>query len=185
MKKVFFLDRDGVIIEDKNYLSLPDQVVLCEGTVRAFRKIKEAGYGIIVVSNQSGIARGYFTEKDLSAVEKRIEDILSGSGAPLPDKWYYCPHHVKGSVKKYAVECDCRKPKPGLFLQAVKEFGIDCENSVVIGDKVSDLEAGFAAGCGKGVLVLTGHGKEQELKPLCKEYSTASGILQAVETALA
>ena len=184
MNKVFFLDRDGVIIEDKNYLSSPDQVVLCKGTVSAFRKIREAGYGIVVVSNQSGIARGYFTENDLKKVEKRIEELLEQSGAPVPDRWYYCPHHVKGSVPEFSFECDCRKPKPGLFLQAKRELGIDCANSVVIGDKLSDLEGGFSAGCGKGVLVLTGHGKEQELSPLAREYETAPGILEAVESAL-
>ena len=184
MKKVFFLDRDGVIIEDKNYLSSPDQVVLCEGTVSAFRRIKDAGYGIVVVSNQSGIARGYFTEKDLEKVEKRIEELLAASGSPVPDKWYYCPHHAKGSVPEYSFDCDCRKPKPGLFLRAGKELDIDFSQSVVIGDKISDLEGGFSAGCGKGVLVLTGHGKEQEPVKLAKKYETASGILEAVESAL-
>ena len=184
MKKVFFLDRDGVIIEDANYLSSPDQVVLCGGTPEAFRKIAEAGYEIIVVSNQSGIARGYFTEQDLAAVEEKIEDCLTQAGAPLPLKWYYCPHHKKGSVPEYAVDCDCRKPKPGLLLRAGEEFPIDYEKSFIIGDKLSDLESGFSAGCGKGVLVLTGHGTEQELKKLQKPYETAPEILEAVKLLL-
>ena len=184
MKKVFFLDRDGVIIEDADYLSSPEQVVLCKGTPEAFRMIKEAGYEIIVVSNQSGIARGYFTENDLVKVEKHIERVLKESGAPLPEKWYYCPHHKKGSVPEYAKECDCRKPKPGLLLAAAKDFEIDFEKSCIIGDKISDLEAGFSAGCRKGVLVLTGHGKEQELKELSQPYETAPEILEAVKLML-
>jgi D-glycero-D-manno-heptose 1,7-bisphosphate phosphatase len=184
MKKIFFLDRDGVIIEDANYLSRPEQVKLCSGTPEAFRKIVEAGYEIIVVSNQSGIARGYFTEEDLAAVETHIESCLKDAGAPLPLKWYYCPHHKKGSVPEYSVECDCRKPKPGLLLKAGKEFEIDYKNSFIIGDKLSDLESGFAAGCGKGVLVLTGHGTEQELKELEKPYETAPEILSAVNLLL-
>ncbi|MBR2440668.1 MAG: HAD family hydrolase [Lentisphaeria bacterium] len=184
MKKVFFLDRDGVIIEDANYLSSPEQVVLCPGTPEAFRMIKAAGYEIVVVSNQSGIARGYFTYDDLAKVEKHIENCLTDAGAPLPAGWYYCPHHKKGSVAEYAVDCDCRKPKPGLLLAAKKELDIDCGESFIIGDKVSDLESGFAAGCKAGVLVLTGHGTEQELKPLEKPYETAPEILEAVKLLL-
>lgn len=184
MKKIFFLDRDGVVIEDANYLSSPEQVVLCSGTAEAFREIISAGYEIIVVSNQSGIARGYFTEKDLAAVEKQIEECLKSAGAPLPLKWYYCPHHKKGSVPEYSIDCDCRKPKPGLLLQAGKDFEIDYQNSVMIGDKLSDLEAGFSAGCGKGILVLTGHGTEQERKELEKPYETAPEILAAVRLLL-
>ena len=184
MKKVFFLDRDGVIIEDANYLSSPEQVVLCPGTPEAFRLIKNAGYEIVVVSNQSGIARGYFTYDDLAKVEKHIEKVLEDAGAPLPAGWYYCPHHKKGSVAEYAVDCDCRKPKPGLLLAAKKELDIDCEESFIIGDKVSDLESGFAAGCKAGVLVLTGHGTEQELKTLEKPYETAPEILEAVKLLL-
>ena len=184
MKKVFFLDRDGVIIEDANYLSSPEQVVLCPGTPEAFRMIKEAGYEIVVVSNQSGIARGYFTCEDLAKVEKHLEKYLKNAGAPLPLAWYYCPHHKKGTVAEYAVDCDCRKPKPGLLLAAKKDHEIDCGESFIIGDKVSDLESGFSAGCKAGVLVLTGHGTEQELKPLEKPYETAPEILEAVKILL-
>lgn len=184
MKKVFFLDRDGVIIEDANYLSSPEQVVLCPGTPEAFRMIKDAGYEIVVVSNQSGIARGYFTYDDLEKVEKHLEELLKAAGAPLPEAWYYCPHHKKGTVAEYAVDCDCRKPKPGLLLAAMKDLEIDSTESFIIGDKVSDLEAGFSAGCKSGVLVLTGHGTEQELKPLEKPYGTAPEILEAVKLLL-
>ncbi len=184
MKKVFFLDRDGVIIEDANYLSSPEQVVLCPGTPEAFRLIHNAGYGIVVVSNQSGIARGYFTYGDLAKVEKHIEKCLTDADAPLPEAWYYCPHHKKGTVAEYAIDCDCRKPKPGLLLAATKDLDIDCEQSFIIGDKVSDLESGFSAGCKAGVLVLTGHGSEQELKPLAKSYDTAPEILEAVKKLL-
>ena len=146
--------------------------------------IKNAGYEIVVVSNQSGIARGYFTYDDLAKVEKHIEKVLEDAGVPLPAGWSYCPHHKKGSVAEYAVDCDCRKPKPGLLLAAKKDFDIDCENSFIIGDKISDLESGFAAGCQTGALVLTGHGTEQELRPLDKSYKTAPEILAAVKALL-
>ena len=184
MNKTFFLDRDGVIIEDEDYLSEPAKVRLCPGCAEAFRKIAAAGYRIIVVSNQSGIARGYFTFDDVKAVERRIEDVLKEQNAPLPDAWYYCPHHPKGMVAEYKADCGCRKPKPGLLIQAGHDFDIDFPHSLMIGDKISDLQAAFSAGCAGGALVRTGHGSEQELQKLDKEYAAAENILDAVNKLL-
>ena len=184
MNKIFFLDRDGVIIEDEDYLADPSKVRLCPGCAEAFRKIRNAGYRMIVLSNQSGIARGYFTFDDVKAVERRIEEILSEQNAPCPDAWYYCPHHPKGVVEEYRKECDCRKPKPGLFLQAGKDFDADFGGSFMIGDKISDLQAAFAAGCSGGALVMTGHGKEQQIVKLDREYKVAVSILEAVDQLL-
>ena len=184
MNKIFFLDRDGVIIEDEDYLADPSKVRLCPGCAEAFRKIRKAGYRMIVLSNQSGIARGYFTFDDVKAVERRIEEILSEQNAPCPDAWYYCPHHPKGVVEEYRKECDCRKPKPGLFLQAGKDFDADFDGSFMIGDKISDLQAAFAAGCSGGALVMTGHGKEQQIVKLDREYKVAGSILEAVDQLL-
>ena len=185
MRKTFFLDRDGVMIKDENYLADPAKVRLCPGCAEAIRRIAGAGYQIIVTSNQSGIARGYFSWEEVKAVERRIEELLDGAGAPKPAAWYYCPHHPRGAIAEYAVECDCRKPKPGLLLQAGREHDVDFENAFMIGDKLSDLKAAFAAGCRSGALVMTGHGGEQKLELLEKPYLTARNILDAAEKLLA
>ena len=184
MNRIFFLDRDGVIIEDEDYLADPSKVRLCPGCAEAFRKIGDAGFRAIVLSNQSGIARGYFTFAEVKAVERRIEELLAGENAPCPDAWYYCPHHPKGIVEEYRKDCDCRKPKPGLFLQAGKDFDADFSRSYMIGDKISDLQAAFAAGCIGGALVMTGHGKEQQIVQLDRKYEIAGSILEAVDQLL-
>jgi len=161
MNNAFFLDRDGVIIEEEHYLSDPAKVRLCPGCAEAFRQISAAGFRIIVTANQSGVARGYCTFAEIAAVERRIEELLTGAGAPLPDAWYYCPHHTKGSVAEYVRDCDCRKPRPGMLIRAAEEHAISLPSSVMIGDKLSDLRAAFAAGCRHAALVMTGHGSDQ------------------------
>jgi len=182
--KAFFLDRDGVIIEDENYLADPAKVRLCPGTPEAFKLMKNAGYSIYVVSNQSGVARGYFTMENVFAVQKQIEKLLLESGAPVPDGWYNCPHHPKGSVPEFSVACKCRKPEPGLILQAAKEHAADLAESAIVGDKLTDLESGFRAGIRKACLVRTGHGSEQVLTPLEYPYETAENLLDAVHKLL-
>lgn len=179
MNNAFFLDRDGVIIEEEHYLSDPAKVRLCPGCAEAFRQISAAGFRIIVTSNQSGVARGYFTFAEIAAVERRIEELLTGAGAPLPDAWYYCPHHTKGSVAEYVRDCDCRKPRPGMLIRAAEEYAISLPGSVMIGDKLSDLRAAFAAGCRHAALVMTGHGSEQTPEPLEYDYPVADNILDA------
>ena len=185
MNKTFFLDRDGVIIEDENYLADPAKARLCPGCAEAFKRFAVAGYLIIVISNQSGIARGYFSWKEVKAVEARIEELLAKEGAPKPTAWYYCPHHPKGVIPEYTQECSCRKPKPGLLLQAGEEHSVDFQHSCMIGDKRSDLQAAYAAGCRSAALVLTGHGGEQNPEPFDKPYLTAANILDAVRKLLA
>mgnify|MGYP000637535748 FL=1 len=179
MNNAFFLDRDGVIIEEEHYLSDPAKVRLCPGCAEAFRQISAAGFRIIVTSNQSGVARGYFTFAEIAAVERRIEELLTGAGAPLPDAWYYCPHHSKGSVAEYVRDCDCRKPRPGMLIRAAEEHAISLPGSVMIGDKLSDLRAAFAAGCRHAALVMTGHGSDQTPEPLEYDYPVADNILDA------
>ena len=179
MNNAFFLDRDGVIIEEEHYLSDPAKVRLCPGCAEAFRQISAAGFRIIVTSNQSGVARGYFTFAEIAAVERRIEELLTGAGAPLPDAWYYCPHHTKGSVAEYVRDCDCRKPRPGMLIRAAEEHAISLPSSVMIGDKLSDLRAAFAAGCRHAALVMTGHGSDQTPEPLEYDYPVADNILNA------
>jgi len=187
MKKAFFLDRDGVIIEEENYLSDPAKARLCSGCCDAFKLIRKAGYAIVAVSNQSGIARGYFSMDDLKAVEARINALLAECGTSV-DAWYYCPHlpAPKGKVDGFAVECDCRKPAPGLILKAAKELSIDVSKSFLIGDKISDIESAQKAGCLKSAMVLTGHGAKQETgSHILKNTVIADNILDAVKKLLA
>lgn len=184
MKKAFFLDRDGVIIHDADYLSRPEDVELIPGIIEALQKIHEAGYLAVAVSNQSGIARGYFTMEDLAKVEEKIDSLLAEKGEKI-DKWYYCPHHPKGKVAEYAVECSCRKPAPGMILEAVKDLNIDVKGSFIIGDKLSDIKSGIRAGVKGYAKVATGHGSEEEKEEAPPDMIRSDSILPAVTALLA
>jgi len=180
MDRACFLDRDGVIIEDVNYLSDPGHAKLCPGVAEALNLLRKNGYKLIVVSNQSGVARGYFTMKAVEAVQMRIEKLLKKEDAAI-DAWYNCPHLPEGKVKEFAVDCDCRKPKPGLLLRAAKEHSLEIPQSFMIGDKIRDLEAGFNAGCKRAALVLTGNDKDQVVPEAFKARVVVAGnILEAV-----
>ncbi|OGV38402.1 MAG: hypothetical protein A2020_15200 [Lentisphaerae bacterium GWF2_45_14] len=159
MKKACFLDRDGVLVEEADYLADPNKAVLIDGAAEAVKKLRENSFTVIVVSNQSGIARGYFSEETLSLINKRIAELLAESGAAV-DAWYHCPHHPDGKIECYKTECSCRKPAPGMILRAAEEYNISLSKSAMIGDKKSDIEAGFNAGCRIGILVSTGYGAE-------------------------
>ena len=165
MRPACFFDRDGVIIEEADYIHDPNLVKHCPFAADAIRAMRDAGRLVVIVSNQSGIARGYFTVDDLHAVDARMKELLANEGASI-DGAYYCLHHKKGVVPEYTRDCDCRKPKPGLFLQAAKELGIDLAESFMIGDKESDLEAGINAGCRGVALVRTGHGVHQNIEAI-------------------
>ncbi len=152
-KKAVFLDRDGTIIPNTGALSAdPDIHPLLEA-VGAIQKLRAAGFMIIVVSNQSGVARGYYTEHQLAGMHDALLATFEQAGAPI-DAIYYCPHHPTDGVDPaYTKECDCRKPKPGMFLRAAKEHDIDLAASYMIGDSERDIEAAQAAGC-KGTAVI-------------------------------
>lgn len=162
MNKACFLDRDGVLIEEKDYLCDPDGVVLCDRVEEIFAHLRARGYKIVVISNQAGIAKGYFKEEQLFAVQKRIDELLAVFGEKL-DGVYYCCHHPDGVVPEYTKKCDCRKPGPGMILQAAKDLDIDLAQSVMIGDRISDVKAGINAGCRAVAMVRTGHGMTQDL----------------------
>lgn len=184
MNKAFFLDRDGVLIEEEHYLSDPAKARLCPGAADAIRMMRAHGYKVIVVSNQAGIAKGYFTMKELKAVEARIDELLAAEGLAL-DGVYYCPHHPQGVVPEYRLACSCRKPEPGMLLSAAKDHEIDLAASVMIGDRVSDLKAGLNAGCKAVALVHTGYGKEQDLSSFDPAVTLeAENILDATEKLL-
>lgn len=156
-----FLDRDGVIIEDVHHLSRLDQVKLVPGAGRAIRRLNEAGVPVVVVTNQSGVARGLFPESFIAEAHARLAELLAGDGACI-DRFYYCPHHPDKGIEPYRVACDCRKPHPGMLLAAARDLGLILDRSWIVGDKLSDLKAGAAVGC-RTILVRTGHGREQEL----------------------
>ena len=177
-----FLDRDGVLIEEVNYLSTPDQIHIFPEAVRALQLLKKNNYKIIVVTNQAGVARGYFNEDSISKIHNEIDRRLKPYNLQI-DHYYYCPHHPDGSVEKYTGNCNCRKPMPGMILQAVKDCDLDINKSFLIGDKISDLLAAENSGC-QGILVETGHGKEHKKEAMARGFSVFSNIEQAVLFAL-
>lgn len=146
-KKVFFLDRDGVINIDHGYIYKPEQFEFIPGVFEACKMINQQGYEIVVVTNQSGIGRGYYTEQDFIALTTWMTDKFSEQGVAILDV-YYCPHHATHGINNYLQDCDCRKPKPGMLLNASLEHDIDVNASVIVGDKTSDMEAGKRAGVG-------------------------------------
>ncbi len=175
--RAVFLDKDGTLIEDVPYNVDPARIRLMPRAAEGLRALDAAGYRLIVVSNQSGVARGYFEEAALAAVETRLRELLAEAGVPLAG-FYYCPHHPEGSVPAYAVECACRKPLPGLIERAAREHGIDLAASWLVGDILNDIEAGRAAGC-RTVLLDNGHETEWILTPRRRPHHTAADLSEA------
>jgi len=147
-----FLDRDGVLIVDRDYVADPDAVTLIAGVPAALRQARAAGFLLIGVSNQSGLGRGIFTSEELTAVMRRLDAELAAAGAPL-DGFFFCPHAPESG-------CRCRKPAPGLLEEAAAAFRWDRSRSWVIGDKISDVDLALGAGL-RPALVRTGHGEAQ------------------------
>ncbi|MDP7163353.1 MAG: HAD family hydrolase [Phycisphaerae bacterium] len=146
MNRAVFLDRDHTLIEDPGYLSDPDAVKLLPGVELAIKSLHQAGYKIVVCTNQSAIARGILTEESLEKIHAEMRRQLADKGAHL-DAIYYCPYHPEGTVDKYAMQSDLRKPKPGMLLKGAKEHDIDLSQSWMVGDSPRDIEAGHRAGC--------------------------------------
>lgn len=139
MNKAFFLDRDGTINKDVHYLDAPEKVELIPGAADAIKLMNEAGYKVIVVSNQSGVARGYFKEEVVDKINARINELLNEHNAHI-DAFYWCPHYIGGKIKKYAIDCECRKPKLGLFKQGIIDFDLEPRRCYACGDKSTDIE---------------------------------------------
>ena len=147
MNKAAFFDRDGTLIEDVNYLSNIDQIKILPGIVKLCLDLQKNGYMIMVVTNQSGVARGYYDEKFVEEANIYLGDLFEKYGVFI-NKFYYCPHHPVSAISsKYNKKCCCRKPEPGMLLQAAEEFDIDLSKSLMFGDKETDLMAGNAVGC--------------------------------------
>ena len=141
LRRAIFLDRDGTLNKDSGYVCRKEDWVWLPGTIQALRRFQAAGYLLVVVSNQSGLARGLYTRDDLAALEAWVNTQLAAQNVTI-DAWYYCPH-----LPEITGPCSCRKPEPGLLLQAARELGIDLAHSWMIGDSLRDVEAGRAAGC--------------------------------------
>ncbi|MBN2751382.1 MAG: D-glycero-beta-D-manno-heptose 1,7-bisphosphate 7-phosphatase [Rhodospirillaceae bacterium] len=153
LRPVAFLDRDGTVNVERNYLSDPDEVVLLPGVIDGLKRLRGLGYALVVLTNQSGVARGYFDETRLAEIHDRLRSLLAAEAVIL-DGIYVCPHGPDDA-------CDCRKPKAGLARRAAAELGLDLTRSVMIGDKIADVGLGLEIGA-RTVLVRTGHGVQEE-----------------------
>jgi histidinol-phosphate phosphatase family protein len=162
-RRAVFLDKDGTLVEDVPYNVDPDRIRLTPRAGSGLAMLHEAGFRLVVITNQSGVARGMFSREALGRVEGELRRLLAREGVRLAG-FYYCPHHPEGSDRRFAVACSCRKPEPGLLRQAAAELGIDLPASWMIGDILDDVEAGRAAGCGT-ILLDNGNETEWQLSP--------------------
>lgn len=175
-RPAIFLDRDGTVLVERNHLADPREVQLISGAASALRDLKAAGYTLVLVTNQSGIGRGYFSLDDFRAVQRRTTLLLKAEGILL-DAVYYCPHSPESGL-----QCACRKPELGLFLTAAMELGLDTRQSAFIGDRLRDVLPARRLG-GRGILVLTGHGKTQ-LRHIPEDLEVAADIRAAADLVL-
>lgn len=154
--KVAFLDRDGVINREVNYLYKINDFIYTDNCISGLKTLRALGFELIIITNQAGIAKGIYSEKEFHNLSEWLHKDLSKNGVELLDS-YYCPHHPNGIIKKFSKECECRKPKPGMLNLAKEKYGISMKNSILIGDKPSDIYAGNNAGIGSSYLVESGH----------------------------
>lgn len=184
-KRAIFLDKDGTLVDDVPYNVNPELIELTWHAGQALQILQELGFALIVVTNQSGVARGLFTEAALGPVRQRLSDLLAQYGVVL-NGFHYCPHHPEGVIGRYAVPCTCRKPMPGMLLRAASELDIDLSRSWMIGDILHDVEAGRRAGC-QTVLIDNGNETEWKVSPLrtphfsAPDLYTAATMIAAIE----
>ncbi len=167
MDRVVFLDRDGTINREVEYLYRPSDLAVLPTAAQAIALLKENGFRVVVVTNQAGIARGYYTVEQMHSLHRYLNEQLEKEGAGI-DRFYYCPHHPEHGIGRYRKACRCRKPGTGMFEMAEEEYDIDKSRSYMVGDKRIDVEAGHNYGI-KGILVGTGYGREE------REMSRARG----------
>ena len=180
MDKAVFLDRDGVVIQEPpHYIYRPDQLKLIPRSDDAIKLLNKNNFNVVIVTNQAGIAKGYYLEKDAIMFNQLMKEELERSDAHI-DAIYYCPHHPEATIKRYRINCDCRKPKSGMFKKAERELNIDLKQSFIIGNKKSVIDAGKDVGC-KAIMVLTGYGKEEsKIKNIDYDF-IANDLYSAVE----
>lgn len=174
MNKAFFLDRDGVVNYDVRYCHEPEKIELKPGFVEGLKELHKAGFLAVVVTNQGGVALGMYEAEAVHACHARIQELLAPHGEKI-DGFYFCPHHQK--VQK---ECSCRKPRPGMLFKAARDLDIDIRASYMIGDRISDLDAGRNAGCRQGFLVDSFYRESHFPKALAAGYETAETVLDVV-----
>jgi D-glycero-D-manno-heptose 1,7-bisphosphate phosphatase len=165
-----------VINKEKGYVHRKEDFEFIDGVFAACRQARSMGYKLVVISNQAGIARGFYSEADFHALNQWMLERFSEQGVAI-DAVYFCPHHPSAGVGEYRKECCCRKPEPGLILQAADELDIDLAASVIVGDKLSDIEAGVRAGVGTCILVRSGH-------PLVEQSAGAAHVAQDLRGAV-
>lgn len=170
-KAAIFLDRDGTINSDHGYVSQVDDFQFIDGVIEALVELKRMGFLLVIVTNQSGIAKGKYTEEQFMQLTEWMDWSLADRGVDL-DGIYYCPHHSEGEVTQYVQQCDCRKPQPGMLLSAANALNIDLAQSYMVGDKLIDIQAGKAAGVKSNILVRSGKTVTEEAEKL------ASTIIQ-------
>jgi D-glycero-D-manno-heptose 1,7-bisphosphate phosphatase len=179
MKRAVFLDKDGTLLHNVPYNVQPERMRLVAGAGTALRRFYALGYAIIVVSNQPGVAHGYFDPPALRGVERQLRSLLAGCGVPLSG-FYYCPHHPQGRVARYAIRCHCRKPAPGLLIAAAAIHDIDLDQSWMLGDILDDVEAGVRAGC-RTVLLDVGNETEWRRGPYRHPDVVAASLVSAAD----
>lgn len=183
MRKAIFLDKDGTLIEDVPYNCDVSRIRLLPGSREGLRRLQAAGYALIVVSNQPGVAHGFFSTEALDQVETTLRGLLADEGVRL-DGFYYCPHHPDGRLPGYATVCDCRKPSPGLLVQAASDYGVDLQASWMVGDILHDVEAGRRAGC-RTILIDNGHETEWDPGVYRSPHAMAADVSSAADIILA
>ena len=176
-----FLDRDGTINEEVDFVRTPDQLALIPGAGSAIHTLNQSGFLTVVVSNQSGVARGFLTEEDLTAIHARLADELARQDAHL-DRIYYCPHHPTEGIAPYRSVCECRKPATGMLRAGEQDLGIDLSRSYIVGDRLGDVLVGQAVGA-TSILVLTGYGRTA-LDEASREHVTPDFVVPSIAEAV-
>jgi len=185
MRRAVFLDRDGTLVREKHYLAQPEALELLPGSGEALRLLRQTGLALVLVSNQSGVARGYFDEAQVAAVHARLAELLAAEDVVL-DGVYYCPHHPEAKLAAYRLHCDCRKPAAGMLRRAARELALELDGSWVVGDKPEDLALGRGQGL-RPVLVRTGYGAATERglgairPPVCEDLLAAAALIRDEE----
>lgn len=162
--KCVFLDRDGVLIKDVGYLKNPGDIIILPGTIEALKDLKSNGFLLIIVTNQAGIAKGFFTPDDLTAVNNKLLKIYKDNGIIIDDL-YFCPHHENGSVEPYNIKCACRKPATGMIIKGTEKFNIDTDKSFMVGDKDSDILLAKNSGLKSFYISNSMYGHDDSIKP--------------------
>lgn len=181
-RRAVFLDRDGTINIEKDYLHKIEDFEFIPGAPEAIKRLKDAGFLVIVVSNQSGVGRGYFDEQAVERLHRYLQSELAGHNT-LIDAFYFCPHHPEKGIGNYKIVCDCRKGAPGMLLQAAIDYNIDLSRSFMVGDKLADIEAAENAGC-QPILILTGYGQREKQKMIKDKVDVCPDLAAAVKAIL-